>query len=261
MYKYLLEFDNISNPQTELADSPQLLRCPWLECWAFLSTPSLESIGIKHEDPKMKAYLDDSVEYVANMEGRRVIKTHLPLQLLPPDIKDKCKVIYVSRNPKDTAVSLFYYYKGWPMFKGPFESCMDMFEKGWHFYGDYFQHLISGWTERDHPNVKFLWYEDMRKDIPGTIKSLAAFLEHPVPAENLDKLAENLKFENMKKNTHITPTSGVNLPGKSTFMRKGIVGDCKNHFDEEMMKTWDKLIPQRVAGTGLEHSEVIKLKM
>ena len=51
------------------------------------------------------------------MKGRRVIKTHLPLQLLPPDLKDKCKVIYVSRNPKDTAVSLFYYYKGWPMFK------------------------------------------------------------------------------------------------------------------------------------------------
>ena len=40
---------------------------------------------------------------------------------------------------------------------------MDMFEKGWHFYGDYFQHLISGWRERNHPNVKFLWYEDMRK--------------------------------------------------------------------------------------------------
>ena len=76
----------------------------------------------------------------------------------------------------------------------------------------------------------------MMTDIPGTIKSLSAFLQHPVPAESLDKLAENLKFENMKKNPHITPTSGVNLPGKSTFMRKGIVGDCKNHFDEEMMR-------------------------
>ena len=23
--------------------------------------------------------------------------------------------------------------------------------------------LFSGWRERNHPNVKFLWYEDMRK--------------------------------------------------------------------------------------------------
>ena len=28
-----------------------------------------------------------------------------------------------------------------------------------------------------------------------------------------------------------------------------------------MMRSWDKLIPERVAGTGLEHSEVIKLKL
>ena len=69
------------------------------------------------------------------------------------------------------------------------------------------------------------------------------------------------QFENMKKNPHLTPTSGLGLPlPKATFMRKGIVGDSKNHFDEETMEQWDKMIQERVAGTGLEEIEFFKLK-
>ena len=79
-------------------------------------------------------------------QGRRIIKSHLPFGLLPPGLLDKCKVIYVSRNPKDTAVSFYYYQIGWPKFHGTFEACMEMFKDGALIYGDYFQHLI-----RDRP--------------------------------------------------------------------------------------------------------------
>ena len=69
------------------------------------------------------------------------------------------------------------------------------------------------------------------------------------------------QFENMKKNPHLTPTSGLGLPlPKATFMRKGIVGESRNHFDEETMEQWDKMIQERVAGTGLEEIEFFKLK-
>ena len=40
------------------------------------------------------------------------------------------------------------------VFKGPFESCMDMFEKGWHFYGDYFQHLIRKALKITNLNIR-----------------------------------------------------------------------------------------------------------
>ena len=80
------------------------------------------------------------------LKGRRIIKSHLPFGLLPPGLLDKCKVIYVSRNPKDTAVSFYYYQIGWPKFHGTFEACMEMFKDGALIYGDYFQHLI-----RDRP--------------------------------------------------------------------------------------------------------------
>ena len=53
--------------------------------------------------------MQDSVGYVANMKGRRVIKTHLPMQLLPEGVCEKAKVVYLARNPKDVAVSFYYH--------------------------------------------------------------------------------------------------------------------------------------------------------
>ena len=43
----------------------------------------------------------------------RFIKTHLPVHIIPPDIfNKKSKIVYVARNPKDLAVS-FYYFCRW----------------------------------------------------------------------------------------------------------------------------------------------------
>ena len=41
----------------------------------------------------------------------RIIKTHLPLELLPPKLLQTCKVIYVARNPIDICVSYYNHMK------------------------------------------------------------------------------------------------------------------------------------------------------
>ena len=49
---------------------------------------------------------------VANMPRStpRFIKSHLPSQLLPPEVwEKKIKMVYVIRNPKDTIVSFFHH--------------------------------------------------------------------------------------------------------------------------------------------------------
>ena len=59
----------------------------------------------------MKAFLDDPIVYADNLQGRRVIKCHMPMEMLPPNLLDKCKVIYVARNIKDMAISWFHHIK------------------------------------------------------------------------------------------------------------------------------------------------------
>ena len=62
----------------------------------------------------MAAFRADPIEFANNLRGRRVIKTHLPLEFCPPGLIDKCKVIYVVRNVKDVAVSYYHHFRNQP---------------------------------------------------------------------------------------------------------------------------------------------------
>ena len=115
--------------------------------------------------------------------------------------------------------------------------------KGYCSYGNFFDHLCSGLKRKNHQNLKFLWYEDILKDLPRTVWDISNFLDRPLTSENVGKIANLLSFENMKKNPMVNPTSG--LPKQKTFMRRGIVGDWRNHFDENTIATWNAWIERQ----------------
>lgn len=235
----------LNDVDIELGNSPQMSRCPFLESYAMIDHTSDDT---RAKDDGMKELLDDPLAYADNMQGRRYFKSHLPFDFLPPKLFEICKVVYVSRNAKDTANSFFHYL---PDFIGNYEIFMDLFVKGKHIYGNWFYHLLSGWNSRDNPNVKFLWYEDMKRDQRGVIRDLCKFLEHPLTELQMSRLEEHLKFDNMKKNPNMDPTAGLDWHG-GDFMRKGQVGDWKNYFSLEMTAQWDAWIEKNVTGTELE---------
>ena len=73
----------------------------------------------------------------------RIIKTHLPMSLLPPDLFEKdCKVIYVCRNPKDSFVSFFHHNAIFQTeFMEDFLHFQQMFLSGTLVCGSYWYHL------------------------------------------------------------------------------------------------------------------------
>ena len=87
----------------------------------------------------------DSVGATAAMSDPRVIKTHLPLELLPPNLLDTAKVIVCARNVKDSIVSWFHHEKMLPVhgLKSDcnFEDFAKMYMKGDVLYGDYWSHF------------------------------------------------------------------------------------------------------------------------
>lgn len=52
-----------------------------------------------------------NVDKVEQLPSPRVIRPHLPFYLLPPQLLDTAKVVYVARNPKDVIVSYYFHHK------------------------------------------------------------------------------------------------------------------------------------------------------
>jgi len=195
--------------------------------------------------------MEDPIEYANQLSGRRVMKCHLPMDFLPPGVLDKCKIVYVARNPKDCAVSYFYHSQLFHGYVGDFEEFIKQFEEDITLYGSYWHHILSGWELKDHKNVSFIWFEEMKKNQKGVIKNLCQFLDQPLSEVKIDELVESLMFENVKKNPAVNNEQFQQDDKKGKFMRKGIVGDWKNHFDEETNQNWNNWIEKNIQGKNL----------
>jgi len=242
----------VNDVDIEGGKQPLIMRSVFLESKCVMDRKLVAQLGQELGD------LADPVEYCNKLDKkkRRVIKTHLPFEFLPPNLLEKCKVIYVARNPKDCAVS-FYHHNVLITahgFIGTFDEFMQYFKEGLHIFGSYWHHLKSGWERKNHENVKFVWYEDMKADQKGVIKELTEFLNHPLSEEKINALVDHVKFENMKKN----PATNLFKSGDREFIRKGQVGDWKNHFDEKGNEMFEAWILENIQGTDLKEVQHIK---
>ncbi|XP_006815266.1 sulfotransferase 1C3-like [Saccoglossus kowalevskii] len=83
--------------------------------------------------------------------------------------------------------------------------------------------LPTGGKEKDDDNVLFFKYEDIVKDLEGTVKMVCTFMEKTLTLENLRGIAENCTFEAMKKQKvrdYVCEFHKIDPP-LSLFVRKG----------------------------------------
>ncbi|KAG7506796.1 sulfotransferase 1A4 [Solea senegalensis] len=176
----------------------------------------------------------------------RIIKTHLPFQMVPRGFwENKCKTIYVARNPKDNLVS-YYYFDQMNMTQpepGPWEGYIHKFMRGELSWGSWYDHVKGYWLEREKNNILYLFYEDMKENPRREVERIMRYLDLDLSDEVLSRIVELTSFKNMKENP-MTNYSCVPAPvfdlSVSAFMRKGEVGDWTNHFTPEQTKMFDE---------------------
>lgn len=74
----------------------------------------------------------DTISHIETINDPRVIKTHLFWDNLPKALKDgntRAKIVYVTRNPKDTAISMYNYNKIFSGYQGSLEEFCETFLK------------------------------------------------------------------------------------------------------------------------------------
>ncbi len=131
----------------------------------------------------------------------RIIKTHFPAQLCPS--APMARYIYVARHPVSCFASCIDFIV---TNVGGMAPPTEAFE-AWYcspdlmWWGTWPDHM-KGWWDRSQRdgNVLFLYFEDMKRDLPATVRRVAEFLGiAPLNEQELARVVEKAGFEYMQR--------------------------------------------------------------
>lgn len=142
-------------------------------------------------------------------------------------------VFDITRDVPDTLVSLYFHarkkMKQWNMT----DATLDDVRAGyWRYGADQVRDLVryhAIWG-RPAPWIYVSSYERLKADAHQEIAAIGRFLRLPLSAERIDAIVQATSFEAM---------SGASRPAGSDLdvrFRKGVVGDHKNYFDEDILR-------------------------
>ncbi|XP_037072949.1 sulfotransferase family cytosolic 1B member 1-like [Pollicipes pollicipes] len=226
--------------------------------WSFIDFPAIADTEYMTKfastlnAPPLSAMAGDP-----NRPSPRFIKSHLPMCMNNPRLLDVCKVVYVARNPKDACVSYYNHNRliRCHEYMGDLELFMEYFMKSNIVETPFLEHMIEAWNLRHHPNMCFIFFEDMKRDLKSEIRKVAKFLGKSFSDEEIAKLASHLHIDNFKKNPFVNSEFGKQIgfmhQDRGNFIRKGKTGDWKNHFTPEMNAKFDRWMADKMRGTDL----------
>ena len=235
-------------------------RIPYLEMQAIMNLKGLKDQMAEGKAPPMPQVMLDrfmrmgeSLQMAKDLPSPRTIKSHLPLEFLPPKLLDTCKVVFVGRNPKDTCVSFYHFAQQLPNveYKGDFEQFMNLFIKGDMLYGNYWTMIRSAWDHRNHPNMKIIWYEDMKINLISIIREVAGFLGKHLTELKILELDDFLYIDNFRElYSEKNQKSGGT---RNLLVRKGNVGEWKKYMtNQDNLKKWNDWIAENSHDIGFD---------
>lgn len=197
---------------------------------------------------------------------RRFLKTHLPVDALV--FSPEAKYVYIARDGRDVVWSLYHHHvnanAAWyaalndtpgrvgPAIAPPPASVRQYFHD-WldgdgHPFWSFWENIRSWWEIRRLPNILLLHYADLKADMEGEIRRLAAFLDIEVPADRWPAILEHCSFDYMKRNAaKRAPLGGAFWDGgAATFINKGTNGRWRDVLSEAESAHYERIAVERL---------------
>nr|XP_048281282.1 amine sulfotransferase-like [Myodes glareolus] len=196
----------------------------------------------------------------AKMPSPRIFCSHLPYYLVPKVFKNKkVKILYIYRNPKDVLTSYFHFSNLMVILEASdsVETFMQAFLDGRVVGSNWFDH-IRGWYEHRHDfNIMFLSYEDMKKDLRGSVLKICSFLEKELSDKDVDSVVRQATFQNMKSDLRANYEDIIREEigtrnDEGTFLRKGTIGDWKHHLTVDQDERFDRIFYRNMKNIPLK---------
>jgi aryl sulfotransferase len=175
---------------------------------------------------------------------RRFMKTHLPVDALV--FSPKAKYLYIGRDARDVVWSMYNHHAnanqmwyhalndtpgrvGPPIERPPADIAQywrDWMDRDGHPFWPFWENVRSWWAIRTLPNVRFVHFANLKRDMPGEMRRIAGFLGIPIDEGRWDDIVEYCTFDWMKRNaTKSVPLGGAFWDaGAEVFINKGVNG-------------------------------------
>ena len=137
------------------------------------------------------------------------------------------------------------------------EFALDLYMKSNLPHGGYFEMLRSGWQRKEEPNLLFVWYEEMKEDQRKAVQRMAEHLGYSLEEDKVNQLCEATTFSNYKKISTMNSSREMYNEGRGDFIRKGVVGDWVNYFDQALNHSWNDWIQENLANIGVTEDRII----
>ena len=199
--------------------------------------------------------------YVEAQTHRRFLKTHLPVDALV--FSPQARYLYIGRDGRDVVWSLYNHHANanqlWydalnetpgrvgPPIERPPEDIREYW-RDWlaldgHPFWSFWDNVRTWWQIRNLPNVRLVHFSELKRDLPGTIRQIAEFLQIPINESRWSAILEHCSFEWMKRNaTKSVPLGGLFWDaGAGVFINKGVNGRWADVLTAEEAVEYEKI--------------------
>jgi aryl sulfotransferase len=211
-------------------------------------------------------------EILARLEAqahRRFIKTHTPADGIP--LFDDAKYVFVARDGRDAFMSYCHHME---VFKDEVREGLNLraladgvpplpdwngdvhgFFANWLAQGAFFAHVASFWARRAQPNLLLVHYNDLKADLQGEMRRVAAFLGIDVPAPKWPAVVERCTFEAMRVRGDQIGTFWNFEGGARSFLFKGTNGRWRDALTADELAAYEKRVAELLPSAAVHWVE------
>ena len=219
---------------------------------------------------------DEVFAFYEAQDHRRFIKTHTPLDGLPFD--ERVTYITVARDPRDVAVSMDNHLENMDMDRvlglrqqAVGTADLDEFLQGYaperpatpkeRFWAwveltsipnrglqPTLHHFETFWQARDRPGVVMLHYDDLKSDLEGEMRRLAARLRIEVDDDLWPALVQAATFESMRSRAEQTAPNASRSIWRDAdrFFNRGTSGQWRELLDADDLRRYEERVRELI---------------
>ena len=223
-----------------------------------------DEVNINDLSPWVDLRVPPKADKLAQLEAqthRRFLKTHLAVDALV--FSPRAKYIYIGRDGRDVLWSMYNHHARandlWyetvndspgrvgPPIERPCADIRQYFHEwldgdGYPFW-PFWPNVQSWWDIRQLPNVRLLHFNNLKADLAGEMRHLAAFLEMDIDAAAWPGIVERCSFDYMKNNAEkVVPMAGAVFEGGGqVFINKGVTGRWRDILTADDIAKYESL--------------------